>query len=204
MPPAVFEPTTPAIERAQTARPLRSVLYQCSCHYFLPVCQTSVPDSKLLHDRKVQFVFVCFQYGALLGQHFYIPINRKRYFIIHVRILFDSTCHFSEQFCPAIWSGTLFSEKVCVSGNEISSFFQHLLFHPDRTCSFSEILLFHYDTACYFREHLVISENTCSATLDMTYHFDVSSWYGILFQQIFFCVSFGMPFYFRKLSLMFL
>ena len=133
------------------------------------MCQTSVPDSKLLHNRNV--LFVCFQYGVLLGQHFYIPVNRKRYFIMIWHIITASMFVFSS-IRRAILANNfvlrseaaLYSVKnVCVSVNKIRSFCQHLLFHPDRTCYFSKVLLFHYDTACYFTEHLL-----CYAWYDLS------------------------------------
>jgi len=127
MTPAVFEPTTPAIERPQTARPLRSVLYQRSCHYLLPMCQTSVPDSKLLQDRRVQFVFVRFQYGVLLGQHFYIPVNKKLYFIMTRNIILANMFVFSsirrailaKNIVLRSEAALYFNEYVCVSINTL-------------------------------------------------------------------------------------
>ena len=181
---------TPAIERPQTARPLRSVLYQCSCHYLLPMCQTSFPDSKLLQNIKVHFVFVCFQYGVLLGQHFYIPFNRMPYIIMTWHIILVKMFVFS-----SIWRAILAnkfvlrseaalysSENICVSINKKRYFCQHLLFHPNGMCYFSKKLLFHYDIVYYFREHLF-----CSTWHDLSLwrKIDVSSWYGIIFQRIF-------------------
>ena len=163
--PAVFEPTNPAIERPQTARPLTAVLYHCCCHYILPMCQTSVPDSKLLQDRKVQFVFVCFQYGVLLGQHFYIPVNRKRYFIMTWLIILANMFVFS-----SIWRAILANILSCplkrrfisvkmfvFQSTRYAIFANTFCFIPIGRVILAKILLFHYDIACYFREHLFCS-----------------------------------------------
>jgi len=105
------------------------------------------------------------------------------YFSEHICILLNMTCHITEHFVLRSEAALYFRENVCVSVNKIHYFCQHLLFHPEKTSYFGKKI------CCFIMTLHVISENTCSAPLDMTFHFDVqfgfSSWYGILFQRIF-------------------
>jgi hypothetical protein len=136
MSPAVFEATTPAIEWPQTERPLTAVLYQCCCHYLLPMCQTSTVCFCLFIVRRI--TWPAFLYSNQQEALFYHDM--AYYFSEHVCILFNTTRHFSEHFVLRSEAALYFSENVCVSINKIRYFCQHLLFHPDRTCHFNNNL----------------------------------------------------------------
>ena len=84
MSPAVFEPTTPATERPQNARPPRSVLYSVSVIIY---CQCVTPVSQIRNSYRIE------KYSQFLCQFFNYPsLNTSNIIKMTILVVNRATC----------------------------------------------------------------------------------------------------------------